>query len=97
MSEQEKAMRVCITATQRVHFKRYAYMTPAQWAVFKLISREAHMQKDLRSPDRNSWLDYVNDFERAEDVDGFTAIVVDEDGEPVEPRDEYTGKKADAR
>lgn len=92
MSEQEKPIRVCITATQRVHFKRYAYMTPTQWAVFKLISREAHMRSDIRSPARNSWLDYLTDFERAEDVDAFAAIVVNEDGEPIEPRDEYTGK-----
>ncbi len=90
MSEQEKPIRVCITATQRVHFKRYAYMTPTQWAVFKAISVKAHMRNDMRTPDRNSWLDYLNDFERADDVDAFAAIVVNEAGEPVEPRDEYT-------
>jgi hypothetical protein len=92
----EESIRVCIKATQKINLVCYTYMTPAQWAVFKLTSRQHHVgpKGKMNTSEQYSWLDLAEDLESKEAIEegAFEAYAVDDDGAPIEPRDEYTGK-----
>lgn len=80
--KQPKTVRVRITARQVVKYDQVKEMTVEEW----------HRLKAMGSGDferhASGWID-TRDVDDAEDIEDIEAVVVDKDGEPVEPEDRY--------
>lgn len=77
-------IKVRITANQRVYYNQIVEMTPKEWAEIKNLKSEDAAQS------LEGWLD-LTDIENSTDIDSddFEAMVVDDNGKPVQPIDRY--------
>lgn len=74
-------IKVRITANQRVYYNQIVEMTPKEWAEIK------ELKPDGAAQTLEGWLD-LEDIENSTDID-FEAMVVDENGNSVQPFDRY--------